>query len=167
MYRMRMKPFSWPLSLGLLLPLSCAAPAASADKTAAAEAAPLECRAIDAKENPLHDPARIADMQVLVKKGLRGNVLGDKNQGVTIALRPERGLTREWLTHVLACDEAEPQHADATCPLALPGAQATVDSVQGQLVVYVRYSNPQMVARAVQLVERFHGAQGEALARGM
>ncbi|HVY32212.1 MAG TPA: hypothetical protein VHB79_37000 [Polyangiaceae bacterium] len=162
-----MKPFSWPLSLGLFLPLSCAAPAGVGSSTAIANAAASECRAVDAKENPLHDPARIADMQVLVKKGLRGNVLGEKDQGVAIALRPERGLTREWLTHVLACDQAEPQHADATCPLALPGAQVTVDAVQGQLVVYVRYSNPQMVARAVQLVERFHGTQGEALARGM
>lgn len=161
---MRMKPFSWPLSLGpllLLLPLSCASPAAVAGPP------PAECRTVDAQANPLHDPARIADMQVLVKKGLRGNVLGDKNQGVAIALRPERGLTKEWLAHVLACDRAEPQHEDATCPLALPGAQVAVDSVQGQLVVYVRYSDPKIVARAVALVDRFQGTRGEAVARGM
>lgn len=157
--------FSWPLSLGLLLPLSCAAPATVLER-AVATAASAECQGVDAKENPLRDPARIADMQVLVKKGLRGNVLGDKHQGVAIALRPERGLTAEWLTHVLACDSSEPQRADATYPLALPGAEATVDSVHGQLVVYVRYSNRQSVVRAAELVERFQGAHGEALARG-
>jgi hypothetical protein len=86
---------------------------------------------------------------------------------VAIQVRPERGLTAEWLTHVLECDQAEPHGSDASCLLALPDAEATVDSVQGQLFVSVRYSDPKIVKRAAELVDHFHDAQAQALARGM
>jgi len=120
---------------------------------------PLACQLDQTVENPLHDPKRIADMQVLVKKGLRGNVLGDKKQGVAIVIRPERGLTQEWLSHVLACDAAAPHSADSTCPLLLPGAETAVDSAQGHLVVYVRYSDPASLKRATELVSQFRATQ--------
>jgi hypothetical protein len=147
------KPFTWLLSLSFLLPLSCAAPAARVPT-------PAECSSVGPTESPLRDPSRIADMQVLTQRGRRGNVLGDKKQGVAIAMRPERGLTAEWLSHVLACDRSQPTSEQATSPLALPGANVTVDSVQGQLIIYVRYSDPKIVRRAVELVDQFHAARG-------
>lgn len=148
------KPLTWLLCLGLLLPVSCAAPGSAQSPS------PAECSSVQPSENPLRDPSRIADMQVLVKKGRRGNALGDKKQGVAIAIRPERGLTAEWLHHVLACDAGAPKSEHASSPLSLPGASFTVDSVQGQLVVYVRYSDPKIVKRAAELVERFHADRG-------
>lgn len=113
------------------------------------------CSVAQTAENPLHDHQRIAGMQVLTKKGKRGSVLADKREGVAIALSPERGLTREWLSHVLACDAHAP-HADGTsCPLSLPGARPSVDSLNGQLVVYVRYSDPKVAEHAAELAARF------------
>lgn len=135
--------------LAIALP-SCAP--APAPRTAVV----ADCELDQALENPLHDSRRIADMQVLIRKGRRGNVLGDTKQGVVVVVRPERGLTLEWLSHVVECDAAKPHRADSTCPLSLPTAQASVDSQQGHLVIYVRYSDPKMAARASELVNAFH-----------
>jgi hypothetical protein len=94
-------------------------------------------------------------MQVWTKKGRRGNALADSNQGVAIVIRPERGLTLEWLSHVVECDAVSPHSADSTCPLMLPSARAAVDSSHGHLVVYVRYSDPASLKRATALVSQF------------
>lgn len=117
---------------------------------------PRSCSAVQSAENPLHDHRKIDAMQVLTKKGKRGSVLADKREGLAIALTPERGLTQEWLSHVLACDAHAP-HAEATsCPLSLPGARPSVDSLDGRLVVYVRYSDPKIADDAAELAKRFH-----------
>jgi hypothetical protein len=132
---------------------------ACAPATATKTATPAECQVDQALENPLHDPRRIADMQVLVRSGRRGNVLGETKQGVAIVVRPEKELTLEWLSHVLECDAAKPHAADSTCPLSLPTAQASVGSQQGHFVIHVRYSDPKMVARASDLVDKFHASR--------
>lgn len=116
---------------------------------------PATCGVDQATENPLHDHGRVTAMQVLTKKAKRGNVLGDKREGVALALSPERGLTREWLSHVLACDARSPHPESTSCPLSLPGARPSVGSLEGQLVVYVHYSDPLVAARAAELAERF------------
>ena len=138
--------------------------AACTPHEAAQAPSPAECRLDQASENPLHDARRIADMQVVTKKGRRGNALGDVKQGVAIVVRPERGLTLEWLSHVVACDAAAPHPVEApststdpACLLALPTAHTAVDSTQGHLVVYVRYTDPKSLARAVELVNQFRG----------
>ena len=138
--------------------------------TGAAQApSPAECRLDQARENPLYDAQRIVDMQVLTKKGRRGNALGDVKQGVAIVVRPERGLTLEWLSHVVECDAAAPHLPEApgattvAAPswlLTLPTAHTAVDSTQGHLVVYVRYTDPNSMQRALQLVNQFHGNAG-------
>ena len=110
------------------------------------------CRVDQSVDNPLHDHKRIAGVQVLTKKGKRGSVLADKREGVAIAISPERGLTREWLSHVLDCDAHTPHAEAASCPLSLPGARPSVDSLGGQLVVYVRYSDPKIAEHAAELV---------------
>jgi hypothetical protein len=138
-----------------LVPLLFSLAACSRASESAPSAAPAECAVNQGVENPLHDPERIAAMQVLVKKGKRGNALADKREGVVLALKPERGLTREWLSHVLACDNGADHPPADTCPLSLPGARVSVDSVDGRLLVYVRYSDPRVVERAAQLAERF------------
>jgi hypothetical protein len=139
--------------------------AACAPSGAAQAPSPAQCQLNQASENPLHDASRIVDMQVVTKKGRRGNALGDVKQGIAIVVRPERGLTLEWLSHVVACDAASPHTAepanaaaDPACLLALPTAQTAVDSTQGHLVVYVRYTDPKSMQRAVQLVSQFRGA---------
>jgi hypothetical protein len=134
------------ISLALLCPLaSCAA------GEAPRAPAKASCTVDQAKENPLHDHRRISDVQVLIKKGQRGNVLADKQQGLALAVTPERGLTREWLSHVLACDVGAPHAEGTSCPLSLPGAEPSVDSIDGQLVVYVRYADPGVAERAAEL----------------
>lgn len=115
-----------------------------------------QCELDQAIENPLHDPKRIASMQVLKRRDRHANALGDKAVGVAIALKPEKGLTREWLTHVLACDEGRPHGDAATCPVSLPNAETTVGSVRGQLVVYVTYRDAKTVAQAASIADRFH-----------
>jgi hypothetical protein len=137
--------------------------ACTANEAAQAPSA-AECRLDQASENPLHDAGRIVDMRVVTKKARRGNALGDVKQGVAIVVRPERGLTLEWLSHVVACDAAAPhtveapnEAADPACLLALPTVHTAVDSSDGHLVVYVRYTDPKSLARAVQLVNQFRG----------
>lgn len=140
-----------------LLPLTSLVFVGSLASCGAGEAprAPVaaSCAVDQARENPLHDHRRISDVQVLIKKGRRGNVLADKEEGVALAVSPERGLTREWLSHVLACDLGAPHTVGTSCPLSLPGAKPSVDSIDGQLVVYVRYSEPEVAGRAAELAK--------------
>lgn len=92
---------------------------------------------------------------MLPRNAKAASALAESERGVAIALSPERGLSREWLSHVPACDAHTP-HAEATsCPLSLPEARPSVDSSNGQLVVYVRYSDPKVAERAAALAERF------------
>jgi hypothetical protein len=144
------------LAVTLLVGLACGSCARAGTEAATS---PQACAINQAVENPLHDPNRIADIQVLSKPGRRGNPLAETKQGIAIVLRPERGLTREWFTHVLDCDAGHQHETDSSCPLALPTARIAVDSVEGSLVVYVRYTDPASLARAKELASQFRAAR--------
>jgi len=144
------------LLIRCLVPFALGLVACSGSGPARSSVPATECQLDQAAENPLHDPKRVASMQVLKRRDRHANVLGDKTVGVAIALKPEKGLTREWLTHVLACDEGRPHEDAATCPVSLPNAETTVGSVRGQLVVYVTYRDADSVAQAAAIAARFH-----------
>ena len=145
---------STALGLGVFCAVSCASGAEPARSNGPSD----DCSQVQTAEpNPLHEPGGVTAVAVVYTNTRPGRPLERRPEGAVLRVRPARGLTAEWLTHILHCDAATPHPAGSQCPLAVPGARLTVAPVGEFIAVWVRSDQPKQaeeIIRRANLLER-------------